>query len=137
MLFNLVVAKFEYLKLVRESRLSCLGLGKIVYNFAARERLLDILIVKVYYGVTICEGLTLDSVVEYHLFLSVLIDSLNLSILSHILLNDFLVRESLVVVLLGILKTKIFVFVRVSTSCRWHCFERLLCRLGPVEIDID
>ena len=137
-LFNLVVAEFEHLKLVREGGLGSLCLWKVVYDLSTRESLLDILVVKVDNCVAIREGLALNSVVEDYFLLAVLIDSLNLAILSNVLLNDLLVREWLAVILFRILQTEVFVFVRLCTPCRWHCFGWLFCwLLCPVELNID
>ena len=55
MLFDLIVAKFKDLKLVRESSLRCLCLSKEVDNFSVLECLLNVLVVKVNYGVAIWE----------------------------------------------------------------------------------
>ena len=70
----------------------CLCLGEEVDNFSVLECLLYVLVVEVDYGVAIWEGLTFDTVVENHFFLAILIDALDLTIVAHILLYDFLVR---------------------------------------------
>jgi len=54
-LLDLVVAELEYLQFVWESRLSSLCLSKEVDNFAIREGLFDVLVVKVDDSVTIWE----------------------------------------------------------------------------------
>ena len=100
MLFDLVVAKFKDLKLVREGSLRCLRLSKEVDNFSVLERLLNVLVVEVNYGVTIGEGLTFDTVVENYFFLSILIDALDLAIVAHVLLHHFLVSQRLAMILL-------------------------------------
>lgn len=100
MLFDLVVAKFKDLKLVREGSLRCLRLSKEVDNFSVLERLLNVLVVEVNYGVTIWEGLTFDPVVENYFFLSILIDALDLAIVAHVLLHHFLVSQRLAMILL-------------------------------------
>jgi len=91
-LFDLVVAEFENLQLVRESCLRRLSLCEVINNFAIRESLLDILIVEVDDSIAIWEGLALNSIVENDFLFTVLVNSLNLSVMSHILLDDFLVR---------------------------------------------
>ena len=100
MLFDLVVAKFKDLELVRERSLRCLCLREEVNNFSVLECLLDVLIVEVNYGVAIREGLTFDTVVENYFFLSILIDALNLAIVAHVLFDHFLVSKRLTMILL-------------------------------------
>ena len=111
MLFNLAVAKFKDLKLVREGSLRRLCLSKEVDDLSVLESLLNILVVEVNYGVTIWEGLTFDTVVENYFFLPILIDALNLTIVAHVLLHDFLVRKRLAMILLWEFKAEVFFFV--------------------------
>ena len=111
MLLNLVVAEFEDLKLVREGSLRCLCLREEIDNFSVGERLLYVLVVEVNYGVTIWEGLTFDTVVENYFFLAVLIDALNLAIVAHVLLDNFLVRQRLAVILLREFEAEVFLFI--------------------------
>ena len=111
MLFDLVVAKFKDLKLVREGSLRCLRLGKKVDNFSVLERLLNVLVVEVNYGVTIGEGLTFDTVVENYFFLSILIDALDLAIVAHVLLHHFLVSQRLAMILLWEFQAEVFFFI--------------------------
>ena len=100
MLFDLVVAKFKDLKLVREGSLRRLCLSKEVDDLSVLESLLNILVVEVNYGVAIREGLTFDTVVENDFFLSILIDALNLAIVAHVLFDHFLVSKRLTMILL-------------------------------------
>ena len=90
-LLDLVVAKLEDLQFIREGRLRRLCLGEVVDNLAVGECLLDVLVVEVDNGVAVWEGLTLDSVVEDDFLFAVLVDPLDLPIMPHVLLNDFLV----------------------------------------------
>ena len=92
-LLDLVIAKFENLQLVRKSRLRRLGLCKEVDNLSIRKSLLDILVVEVNDSIAVWERLPFNTVVENDLFFSVLVNSLYLSIMAHILLNHFLVRQ--------------------------------------------
>ena len=118
MFLDLIVAEFEHLELVRESRLSGLCLGEEVHNFAIRVGLLDVLVVEVDDSVAIREGLTLDTIVEDDLFLAVLVDTLDLTIVTYELLDNFLVLNSFAVVLLGELKTEVFFLVRERSPRR-------------------
>ena len=111
MLFNLAVAKFKDLKLVREGSLRCLCLGEEVDNFSVLECLLDVLVVEVNYCVSIWEGLTLDTVVENYFFLAILIDALDLTIVANILLDNFLVRQRLAMILLWEFEAEVFFFI--------------------------
>ena len=54
-LFDLVVAKFKDLKLVREGSLRCLCFSKEIDNFSVLKCLLYVLIVEVNYSIAIWE----------------------------------------------------------------------------------
>ena len=114
---DLIVAELENLELIWERGLCGLSLSEKVDNLAIRERLLDVLVVKVDDCVAIREGLTLDSVVEDDLLLAILVDALDLAIVTDILLNDLLVGMCLVVILLGELQAEVFLFVRDRGTC--------------------
>ena len=111
MFLNLIVAELEHLELIREGSLGRLGLCEEVDHLAIREGLLDVLIVEVDNGVAIGERFPLDSVIEDDLLLSVLVDSLDFAIMTDKLLDNFLVRQSLAMVLFGELKTEIFFLI--------------------------
>ena len=117
MFFDLIVAELENLELIWERGLCGLSLSEKVDNLAIRERLLDVLVVKVDDCVAIREGLTLDSIIKDDLFLAVLVDALDLAIVTDILLNDLLVGMCLVVILLGELQAEVFLFVRDRGTC--------------------
>lgn len=82
MLLNLIVLKLKYLQAVWERRLRRLGLGEEVHNFAARERLLDILVLKEDDLVSVRPYLALDSVREDYLLLAALIELLPFAFLA-------------------------------------------------------
>ena len=117
MFLDLVVAELENLELIWERGLCGLGLCEEIDDFTIRERLLDVLVIEVDDCVAIREGLTLDSVVEDDLLLAVLVDALDLAIVTDILLNDLLVGMCLVVILLGELQAEVFLFVRDRGTC--------------------
>ena len=114
---DLIVAELENLELIWERGLCGLSLSEKVDNLAIRERLLDVLVIEVDDCVAIREGLTLDSIIKDDLFLAVLVDALDLPIVTNVLLDDLLVRVRLVVVLLGELQAEIFLFVRDRGAC--------------------
>ena len=87
---------------------------EIVNDFAVGEGLLDILIVEVDDRVPIGERLALHPVVENHFFFAVLVNSLDLSIVAHVLFNNFLILQSLAVVFLRELKTEVFFIIRCN-----------------------
>lgn len=118
-LLNLVVAEFEDLQLVWESRLSCLRLSEVVNDFSVSKRLLNVVVVKVHDRVAVGEGLPLDSVVENHFFLAVLVDPLDLAIVTNELLDDLLVGHCLAVVLLRELQTEVFFLIGNGSTRRW------------------
>lgn len=83
MLFDLIIAKFKYLKSIRESSLGCFGFSKVIYHFLIREGLLNIIIVKVYNCVSIWECLSSDTIAKYYLFFTIQVCSLDLTIVSN------------------------------------------------------
>ena len=117
-LLDLVVAELEHLELIREGSLCRLGLSEVVDHFAVREGLLDILVVEVDDSVSIGERFALDSVIEDDFFFAILVDALDFPIVTDILLNDFLVRQSLAVILLGEFQTKVLFIVNCGPCCR-------------------
>ena len=114
MLFNLIVAELEDLELIWEGCLCSLSFCEIVNNFAIGEGLLDILIVEIDDSVSIWERLALHPIVEDHFLFAVLVNSLNLSIVAHVLFNNFLILQSLAMVLFRELKTEVFFIIRCN-----------------------
>ena len=76
MLFDLIILKFEHLKPVRERRLRCLGIGEEIYNFAARECLLNVLVLEKDHLIAISPDLALDTVWENNLLLATFVEFL-------------------------------------------------------------
>lgn len=109
-LFDLVVCKFENLETISEGSLSCPCLSKVVYNSLIRVCLLDVIVIEVHNGVAIWEYLTFDSIVEDDFFLSVFVDSLNLTIISNNLFDDLHISRCLVVILRREFHIEIFSF---------------------------
>lgn len=123
MLFDLVVSKFENLKTIRERGLCCLCLSEVVYNSLISIGLLDVIVVEVDNGVSVREHLSLHSIVEDDLFLSVFVDSLNLPIISNYLLDHLHVGGRLAVVVRRELHVVIFSIIFFLTRLRvlsWH-----------------
>lgn len=85
MLFYLVVVKFEYLQAIRVGSLSSARFCKVVYNFAIRVSLLDILVVEVHNCIAIREDFSLDAIAKNDLLLAVLIGPLNLAIIRNLI----------------------------------------------------
>ena len=111
MLFNLIVWEFEDLQGIWECCLSCFSLSKIVNNFAIWICLFDVWIIEVDYGVSIREWFTLDTIIEYYFLLSTCIDSLDFTIMSNILINNFRVGCIFGMILFEVLKTEIFIII--------------------------
>ena len=99
-LFDLAVAEFEHLQFIRESCLSCLSLCEEVYDLTIRKSLFDILIVEVDNSVAVWMRFSFDTIIEDDFFLAILINALNFTIMTNILLYNFLVGHSFAVVLL-------------------------------------
>jgi hypothetical protein len=114
--FDLVVCKLEYLEAVRERCLSSLCLCKVVHNLLIRVCLLYIVVIEIHYGVTIREDFPLNSIVEDDLFFAVLIDPLNLTVMSNDLLHHFHIRRILVVVHRRELHVEFFLLVLIVSS---------------------
>ena len=116
MLFDLIVAEFEDLELIRERRLSSLSLSEVVDDLAIREGLLDVLVVEVDDCVSVWERFAFDAVVKNDLFFTVLVDSLDLSVMTNILLDYLLVLKGFAVILFRKSETEVFFLVRSSGS---------------------
>lgn len=116
MLFDLIVAEFEDLELIRERRLSSLSLSEVVDDLAIREGLLDVLVVEVDDCVSVWERFAFDAVVKNDLFFTVLVDSLDLSVMTYILLDYLLVLKGFAVILFRKSETEVFFLVRSSGS---------------------
>ena len=89
MLLNLIVRELEHLQPIWICRLSSFSLRKVVDYSLVSISLLDIIIVEVYYCISIWEYFSLYPIVKYNLFLAILIDSLNLTIITYDLFNHF------------------------------------------------
>ena len=99
MFLNLIVLELKHLQTIWESRLRGLSISKVVDYSLIRVSLLDVVVVEVHDCVPIREHLSLHPVVEDHLLLAILVQSLNLAIVTDDLLYDFQIRWALVVVL--------------------------------------
>lgn len=100
MLLNLVVGELEHLQTVWEGCLSGLSICKVVDNALIRVGLLYVVVVEVDYGVSIWENLSLHSVVEDHFLFAIFVKTLDFSIVTYYLLNDFQISWGFVVILL-------------------------------------
>ena len=100
-LLDLVVGELEDLQAVGEGGLRGPRLRKVVDDALVRIGLLDVVVVEVDDGVAVGEHLALDAIVENHLFLSIFIHSLDLSIVSNNLLDHLHIRRRLAMVLHG------------------------------------
>ena len=89
MLLNLVVLELEHLQTIWEGGLSGFGISEVVHDSLIRVSLLDVIVVKVHYCVAVWEHLSLHSVVEDHLLLAILVESLDFAIIADDLLDDF------------------------------------------------
>lgn len=96
-----------------------LCLSEVVDYLLVRVSLLDIIVVEVNYSVTVREHLSLDSVVEDNLLLAVLVDTLDLAIVSDDLLYHPHVWGVLVMVWLRELHIKLLVFVAWGDCGCW------------------
>lgn len=120
MLFNLIVSKLEHLQAIWEGRLSCFSFSKIVNYSLISIGLLDVAIVEIDNSVTIRENFTLYSIIENNFFLAILINSLNFSIMSDDLLNNFHVYGALVMILLRELHIKVFFIFSMFLNIGGH-----------------
>ena len=93
MLLDLLVGELEHLQPVRERRLGSFCLCKVIHNFLVGKSLLNVLVSKVDDHVAIRVGLTANSV------LARLVNSLDLSIMTHNLVHYLAVCGCLAVVL--------------------------------------
>jgi hypothetical protein len=87
-LFDLIVCKFENLEAISEGGLCSPCLSEVIDNSLISVCLLDVIVIEVHYGVAVREYLSLNTIVEDHFFLSVLVHSLNLTIVSNNLLDN-------------------------------------------------
>ena len=110
MLLDLSVWELEHLQAVRESGLSGLGFSEVIHDFLVWIGLFDVVVVEVDYSVAIREHFSLDSVAEDDFLLPIIINSLDFTIMTNWLLDDFEVLSSLVVVFLGEFHFKVLIF---------------------------
>ena len=101
MFFNLLIWKFKDLKTIRIGCLSSFSFSKIINNFLIRISLFDIIVIEVNNCVSIRECFSFHSIAEDNLFLSILISSLNLTIIAnYLILNSYIFSEFLVMIFL-------------------------------------
>ena len=133
-LFDLVICKFEYLKTISECSLCCPCLGEVVHDSLVSVCLLDVIVIEIHYGVAIWKYFTFDTVVEDYFLLSVLVDSLNLTIVSNYLFDDTGISRCLIVVMRREFHVEIFSLIFILTQ---HS-PRLLrnCRVDLDSADI-
>lgn len=110
-LLYLVVSELEDLEPVWEGSLRGLGFGEVVDDALVGVGLFDVAVVKVDNGVAVGEDLALNTVVEDHLLLPVLIDALDLAIVTDDLLHHFHVGCALVVVVKRELHVEVLLFL--------------------------
>jgi len=115
MLLNLLVCKFKYLQSIRKRRLRSFRLCKVVHNFLIWKSLLDIIISEVDDHVTVRMGLSPDSIRENYFFLAWLVNSLDLAIMTNLLLYYLAVSSCLAVVLRQKLKTVVFLLLLITS----------------------
>ena len=84
-LLNLAISELEHLEAIWESRLRGLGVREEVHDLPVREGLLDVVVVEVDYRIAIRPYFPLQSIREDHFLLPVLVNPLDLPIVS----NDF------------------------------------------------
>lgn len=112
MLFNLFVLKFENLKAIRECRLCCLSLSKVINNLSIWESLFNIIVIEMDNSVAIWECLSPDPIAKYDFLLLVEVGPLYLAIIANYLLLNCRVRWIIrVVVLQWELHLKVFLFL--------------------------
>ena len=116
MFFDLIIGKFEHLKAILKSSLSCLCLRKVVSHFLIRECLFDVLVVEVDDSVAVWEALSLDAVVEDDFFLAIGVHSLNFSIMADGLLYDLGIGRCFGMVFFRVLETVVFFFCAFNIS---------------------
>ena len=124
MLLNLIVCKLKYLKTISESRLRGFSFSKIINNLLIRKSLLNIIIIKIHYCVSIRKYFSFNAIVEDHFLFTVLIHSLNLSIIANHLFNNFHVDRCLIMILRWEFHIKVLFFL-----IRIRCFLFLLLLL--------
>jgi hypothetical protein len=113
MFLDLLILKLEHLKSIGVSSLSCFSFCEVVYHSLVRVRLFDIFICKVNYQVSIWVGLSPNTVCKNHLFFTRLVDSLDFAIMTHYLVNYFLVFTCFLVIFFQVLETVILLkFIR-------------------------
>ena len=124
MFLNLIVLELKHLQTIWESRLRGLSISKVVDYSLIRVSLLDVVVVEVHDCVPIGEHLSLHPVVEDHLLLPILVQSLNLAIVTDDLLYDFQIRWALVVVLCR--ELHVVVLLLFIQCCSFICLSCLL-----------
>jgi hypothetical protein len=128
MLFNLLVSKLEDLESIGERALDSLSFSKVVDYFLVSISLFDIIIIEVYNSVSIRKDLPFDSIVEDHLLLAILVNSLDLPVITNHLLNHLRVLRSLAVVLLW--ELHLIVFFLLIAYIRTVLFTEVLLLAG-------
>ena len=89
MLLSLLVLEFEDLHAIWESCLCCFSLCKEIADLASLKALLNIIVLEENHLVAIWPNLPLDTVGENDFFLTVVIDSLDLTFLTYIFFHQF------------------------------------------------
>ncbi len=117
-LLNLIVCKFKDLKTIWKGGLGRLSLSKIVNDLLVWVGLFDIMIIEVNDGITIWEYFPLHAIIKNYLLFTVLINSLNLTIVTNNLLHNLHVLRILIMVDLRELHVKIFLLLLISIDWR-------------------
>lgn len=110
MLLDLVVRELEHLQTIRKRCLRRFRICEVVDDALVRISLLDIVVVEVDDCVSVWEDLTLDTVIEDYFLLSILVESLDLSIVTNNLFYYLHVAWRLVVIFLWELHVVVFFF---------------------------
>lgn len=111
MLLDLIVCKLENLETIGESCLGSLGFSKVIDNLLIGIGLFDIVVVEIYYCIAIREDFSFHSIVKNDFFLSIFVDTLNLSIISNDLFGDLHVAYMFVMILRHEFYIIIFIFI--------------------------
>ena len=127
MLFYLLVSELKHLHSIREGRLCCLGLSKVVHHLLIWISLLYVIVVKVDYGVAVWEDFPLYPVVKDYFFLPIFIQTLDLSIISNDLLYNLHVLWTLIMILLRKLHFIVFVLI-LNSSLHISVVNNILLR---------
>ena len=95
---NLLISELEDLKTICIGSLCCFGFSEVVNHSAVRERLLNIFICEEDDQIAIRIGLSAHSIGKDNFLLPGLVDSLDLAVMTHDLLNHLLILACLLVV---------------------------------------